>query len=164
MTAHILNIEDVSLQKWSHGDRFAFETAWVGLKLGSRKLGFNVTVVPPGKRAFPYHAHHGNEEMFFVLEGRGSIRIGGSTRAIRPGDFISLPPGRESAHQIINDSSSTLRYLAVSTMETPEVVEYPDSRKLGVLAGAPAGRSPTEDSIRHFTRMSDGVDYWEGEK
>jgi uncharacterized cupin superfamily protein len=123
-----------------------------------------VTVVAPGKRAFPYHSHHVNEEMFFVLEGRGSIRIGRSSHKIREGDFISLPPGPKSAHQIVNDSREPLRYLAVSTMETPEVAEYPDSGKLGVFTGAPPGRRPTKSSIRHFSRARDRVDYWEGEK
>ena len=164
MKSQILNIEKVSFQKLSHGDRYQAEFGAVGVILGSRKLGFNVTVVPPGKRAFPYHAHYANEEMFFVLEGEGSVRIGEASHRIRKGDFISLPPGRESAHQIFNDSDAPLRYIAVSTMESPEVAEYPESGKLGVFTGAPPGRPSSGDSIRHFTRIGDGVEYWEGEK
>jgi uncharacterized cupin superfamily protein len=163
MKSRILNLENVPFQPRSHGQRFEARIAPVGAELQSRKLGFNVTVIPPGKRAFPYHAHHGNEEMFFILEGEGSIRIDGATHRIRQGDFISLPPGRESAHQIVNDSQAPLRYLAVSTMEVPEVVEYPDSGKLGVTAGTPGGRPVAAGSIRHFTRLADGVDYWDGE-
>jgi uncharacterized cupin superfamily protein len=164
MKPPILNIEKLSFQKWAHGEKAEFEVAWAAGALGSKKLGFNVTVVPPGKSAFPFHAHHGIEEMFFVLEGEGRIRIGTGSYRIRQGDFISLPPGRESAHQILNDSKGVLRYLAVSTMETPEVVEYPDSGKLGVMTGSPPGRPPSEGSIRHFARVKDGVDYWDGEK
>jgi uncharacterized cupin superfamily protein len=163
MKPQILNLEKVAFVKRSHGETFECQIAPVGGELDSKKLGFNVTVVPPGRKPFPYHAHRGNEEMFFVLEGEGSIRIAGETHKIRKGDFISLPPGRESAHQIINDSKAPLRYLAVSTMILPEVVEYPDSGKLGVIAGAHGGRPATEESIRHFTRTKDGVDYWEGE-
>jgi len=114
-------------------------------------------------RAFPYHAHRANEEMFFILDGEGSIRIADTIHKLRKGDFISLPPGPESAHQIVNDSSAPLRYLAVSTMDLPEVVEYPDSGKLGVMAGSQEGPQASSDSIRHFTRVKDGVDYWEGE-
>jgi len=164
MKSRIVNLESVSFQRRSHGETFECQMAPVGAALDSKKLGFNVTVIPPGKRAFPYHAHRGNEEMFFILEGEGSIRIAGAVHTIRKGDFISLPPGRDSAHQIVNDSKSPLRYLAVSTMDLPEVVEYPDSGKLGVTAGSPGGRPASEDSIRHFTRLRDGVDYWEGEK
>lgn len=164
MKSRILNLKKVSFQKWSHGDGYRARIGWVGAALGSRKLGFNVTVIPPGKSAFPYHLHHANEEMFFVLEGLGSIRIGGVLHRIRTGDFISLPPGREFAHQIVNNSTRPLRYLAVSTMESPEIAEYPDSGKLGVFAGAPPGRPASRGSIRHFTRVTDKVGYWEGEK
>ena len=163
MKPPIINVENVAFVKRSQGERFEAQIAPVGAELQSKKLGFNVTVISPGKRAFPYHAHRGNEEMFLVLEGEGSVRISGSTHKIRNGDFISLPPGRDSAHQIINDSTAPLRYLAVSTMESPEVVEYPDSGKLGVMAGGHGGRPAVPDSVRHFTRVSDGVDYWDGE-
>lgn len=164
MKSRILNLENVEFQDRSQGEKFECRIAAVGAELDSKKLGFNVTVVPPGKRAFPYHAHRANEEMFFILEGEGSMRIDGATHKIRKGDFISLPPGRNSAHQIHNDSRAPLRYLAVSTMELPEVVEYPDSGKLGVSAGTLGGRPASPDSIRHFTRLKDGVDYWDGEE
>jgi uncharacterized cupin superfamily protein len=39
----------------------------IGRRLGAQKLGYNLTVVPPGKRAFPFHNHHINEEMFVVV-------------------------------------------------------------------------------------------------
>ena len=163
MRSRILNLRRLRFQRWSHGDRHEFHVGWAGVALGSKKLGFNVTVVPPGKRAWPYHLHHVNEEMYFVLEGRGSIRIGKSRHRIRKGDLISLPPGRGSAHQIVNDSKAPLRYLAVSTMEAPDVAEYPDSGKLGIFAGTPPGRRPTKGALRHWTRVGDGVDFWEGE-
>ena len=161
--SRIMNLENATWIQREQGDSFAAEIAPVGAQLESRKIGFNVTVIPPGKKAFPYHAHRGNEEMFFILEGEGSVRINGETHRIRKGDFISLPPGRDSAHQIINDSQAPLRYLAVSTMDVPEVVEYPDTGKLGVFAGTLGGRLPLPDTIRHFANVKDGVDYWEGE-
>ncbi|MFQ5766400.1 MAG: cupin domain-containing protein [Acidobacteriota bacterium] len=163
MKSRILNIDEAPYQEWSHGERYRARISWIGQQLDSRKLGFNVASVPPGKCVFPFHAHRGHEELFFILEGEGSIRIGEKVHSIRQGDFISLPPGRASAHQIINDSKAALRYLAVSTMESPEVVEYPESGKLGVFAGKPPGKAPSDDSLRHFARTGDGVGYWDGE-
>jgi uncharacterized cupin superfamily protein len=163
MSSRIVHIGDVPLVRREHGAAFAFEIAAAGAAAGSRKLGFNVTTVPPGKKPFPYHAHRANEEMFFILEGEGSIRIDGRTHRIRAGDFVSLPPGPESAHQIVNDSAAPLRYLAVSTMELPEVVEYPDSGKLGVQAGTHGGRPAGPETLRHFARVKDGVEYYDGE-
>jgi uncharacterized cupin superfamily protein len=55
-----------------------------------------------------------------------------------------------------------LKYLAVSTMQTPEVVEYPDSGKLACLSRQtqPDG---TPRMVRHIARPGDAVDYWDGE-
>jgi len=163
MKPRIVNLENVAFLSRSHGDTFEAQIAPVGAQLDSKMIGFNVTVIPPGKKAFPYHAHRGNEEMFFILEGEGSARIDGAVHRIRKGDFISLPPGRDSAHQIINDSKAPLRYLAVSTMLVPELVEYPDSGKIMASAGTLGSRSATPETIRHITRAKDAVDYWEGE-
>jgi uncharacterized cupin superfamily protein len=163
MKSRIMNLEDVTPMSRTHEDKYEAQIAPVGAAIDSKMIGFNVTVIAPGKKAFPYHAHRGNEEMFFILEGEGSIRLADGTHKIRKGDFISLPPGRDSAHQIINDSKAPLKYLAVSTMLSPEVVEYPDSQKVGVLAGTGGGRPPGPDSLRHFTRLKDAVDYWDGE-
>src|SRR5215475_6432998 len=89
----------------------------VSSRIGAQKLGYNVTAVPPGRRAFPLHNHRVNEEMFFILEGTGEVRIGDAIHPIRQGDFIACPPGGpELAHQIINTGTSELKYLAVSTM------------------------------------------------
>jgi uncharacterized cupin superfamily protein len=163
MTSRIVNLENVPLLTISHGEKYESTFAPVGAHIESQHLGFNVTIVPPGKRSFPYHAHRGNEEMFFILEGEGSVRINGETHKIRKGDFISLPPGKDSAHQIVNDSAAPLRYLAVSTMQTPELVEYPDSGKIVASFGKGGGRPPTPDSVRHISRVKDAVDYWDGE-
>jgi uncharacterized cupin superfamily protein len=141
--------------KGAAADRFEARIASVGMAVGAQKLGYNVTAVPPGKRAFPFHCHRVNEEMFFVLEGEGEIRIGDSKHPIRKGDFIACPPGGpETAHQIINTGTTELRYLAVSTKMYPEIAEYPDSKKFGVLG---------DHGFRFLGRAEQSIDYWEGE-
>jgi uncharacterized cupin superfamily protein len=163
MTSHILNIEDIEYHDWGHGDKYQARIAWVGTTMASSKLGFNVTEIPPGKRAFPCHSHAANEELFFILAGQGEIRIGDDKHDIRQGDFISFPPGRATPHQIINNSAAALRFIAISTMIVPEVTEYPDSGKYGVFAGSPTARQVTEDTIRKIYPMDGDVSYWEGE-
>ena len=126
----------------------------IGMVLESRKLGYNIIVVPAGKRAFPFHNHHVNEEMFFVLEGEGEVRIGSETSPIKKGDFICCPAGgKELAHQIVNTSQSELRYLAVSSKQSPEIAEYPDSAKFGVLEG----------DFRFLGKLDQSLGYWDGE-
>jgi uncharacterized cupin superfamily protein len=131
--------------------------------VGAQKLGCSLTVVPPGRRAFPFHSHRANEEMFFILEGRGEVRIGAERHAIRSGDVIACPPGgAETAHQIINTGTAELRYLAISTKLTPEIAEYPDSQKFGVLAEFP-GEGGAPQFFRYLGRANGSLDYYDGE-
>lgn len=143
---------------------FDAKTAFVSPRLGAQKLGYNVTVVPPGKAAFPFHSHRANEELFFILQGTGVARIGAETFPIRAGDFIACPPGGpETAHQIRNTGDEELRYISISTMIYPEVAEYPDSGKFGVYARGLAPTPAPPKDFRYVGRESLAVGYWEGE-
>jgi uncharacterized cupin superfamily protein len=153
----VVNLDELQLEQGSQGDKFAWSSARIGARLGARDLGYSYDVVPPGKRSCPFHSHHGEEEMFFIVRGKGTLRYGSETRPIRAGDVICCPTGgAETAHQIVNDSDAELAYLSVSTMCPAEVCEYPDSGKVGAY-----GRSETR--LRHMTEASANVDYWKGE-
>ena len=165
MNPPILNIAALEYRQWGNGKGFEARLGAIGAKLGAQKLGYNLTVVPPGKRAFPLHSHHANEEMFFVVEGEGELRVGEARYPIRSGDVIACPPGGpETAHQIINTSrSAELKYLAVGTRISPEVTEYPDSRKFGVLRELTAGPGGKPQLWRFLGRAPASLDYWDGE-
>ncbi|TKB24656.1 cupin domain-containing protein [Desulfopila sp. IMCC35006] len=172
MTKPIINIDDVELKprppafapSGSSAERYDAKMGYIGPRLGARQLGYNITAVPPGKRAFPFHNHRVNEEMFYVLQGTGQIRIGLNIYPIRPGDVIACPAGgKETAHQIINTGAEELRYLAVSTRLSPEIAEYPDSGKFGVLAEFPAGSAGQPQRFMFVGREGESLDYWEGE-
>ena len=60
----IINVADVPLNKSGHGERFAVATGEIGDALGLQSLGCMLHVVPPGKTAFPFHRHHGCDEIF----------------------------------------------------------------------------------------------------
>lgn len=166
MSDHILNIDDIEYQAWEHGDRFEAKLGAISTRIGAQKLGYNLTVLAPGKRAFPFHSHRVNEEMFFILEGAGEIRIGTESFPVREGDVIACPPGGpDTAHQLINTSDKEeMKYLAVGTAESPEIAEYPDSEKVGVLARFPAQGDGKPTVMRYIIRaQADMTDYWEGE-
>jgi len=172
MTKPIINIADVELEprppafapSGSAAERFDAKMGFIGPRIGAQKLGYNITAVPPGKRPFPFHNHRVNEEMVFVLQGAGEIRIGENTYPIRAGDVIACPAGgKETAHQIVNSGAEELRYLAVSTKLSPEIVEYPDSGKFGILAELPAGSDGKPQRFVFVGRESGSLDYWEGE-
>ena len=172
MKRPILNIADVELEPrpaWfaatgAASERYDARMGSIASRLGAQRLGYTLTAVPPGKRAFPFHNHRVNEEMFFILEGTGEVRIGDAVHPIRAGDVIACPPGgRETAHQIVNTATVELKYLAVSTRQYPEIAEYPDSGKFGVLADFPAGPDGQPRTFRFIGREHLVVDYWEGE-
>lgn len=138
--------------------RFEASTARLSSGLGLTKLGCNVTVVPAGKVAYPFHSHRANDELFLILSGTGELRLGAARHAVVEGDLIGCPAGDAgTAHQLINTGESELRYLAVSSSIEPEVCEYPDSRKVGAYCGK------GDDGFYHLTRSADAVDYWAGE-
>lgn len=161
---HIINVDELQFEKVAHGEKFEAQDGDIGRRIGAKQLGYSLIVVPPGKRAYPFHCHHVNEEAFFILEGRGIVRIGDQEHPIRRGDFIAAPPGgKETAHQIINTSSAELRYLALSTNHGSEIVEYPDSSKVGIAVERAPGEEPRKLTIQWRGRLGPILDYWDGE-
>ncbi len=55
------------------------------------------------------HYHKASEEFYFILEGEGTMEIGGELSKVTTGDAILIPAG--SWHQITADSSKGLRFL-----------------------------------------------------
>jgi mannose-6-phosphate isomerase-like protein (cupin superfamily) len=64
--------------------------------------------LPPGTATTP-HYHPVTEEIYYILEGVGRMRIGSDQRSVGPGDAIAIPPGEE--HQITNTGDTVLRFL-----------------------------------------------------
>jgi uncharacterized cupin superfamily protein len=158
--ARVINIDELELEHFSAvGGKFESDCVRIGARLGAKDLGYSYDVVQPGRISCPFHSHRGEEEMFFIVKGEGTLRYGSERRKVRAGDFICCPVGGpETAHQIVNDSDAELAYISVSTMMPAEVCEYPDSGKVGAFGGS------GESRLRHLTEMSSGVDYWKGEE
>jgi uncharacterized cupin superfamily protein len=156
----IVNIDDVPLMDRANGEKFAVKWGRVGLLVGLTGLGCAVHVVPPGKRAFPFHRHHVADEMFFILSGTGEYRVGDKTYPLRGGDFVGAPAGGE-AHQIINTGKEDLRYLGFSTIGSVDLVDYPDSGKIAVAAGVKNADFKTATYAKVGRMQS--ADYYDGE-
>lgn len=172
MKKSIVNIHEADLRprppqftpKGSAAEAFEVKTAQLSDLLGAQKLGYNISSVPPGKAAYPFHSHRVNEEMFLVLAGSGEVRIGEATYPIREGDLIACPPGGpETAHQIRNSGDTELRFLAVSTQLSPEICDYPDSRKFGVYALLPQEGGMAPGRFYFMGRHNMTLDYWADE-
>ncbi len=130
----VVNIADVPLMDRGNGKNFVAKWGRAGPLVGLTGLGCAVHVVPPGKRAFPFHRHHVADELFFVVSGTGEYRFGDEKFPVRAGDIVGAPAGAK-AHQLINTGKEDLRYLGISTIGGVDVVDYPDSGKVGIGAG-----------------------------
>lgn len=163
-TALIRNFREVEMKTATRaplydGERYA---GVMGPRIGgaaARKLGCAYDIVPPGKQSCPYHFHYAQEEMFIILEGSGTLRVAGERLPVRAGDVIDIPPGPEYPHHLINTSGAPLVYLSISTQETPEVCEYPDSGKYAAYTDV---EGPLLKGGRMHRADSD-LDYWDGE-
>ena len=71
-----------------------------------------IVVLQPGE-APPLHVHHDTEQIFYVLEGTGSLQIGETDERypVQPGDVVRIPP--HALHRIFCMGTQPLRYLCV---------------------------------------------------
>ena len=61
----------------------------------------------PAGRSTQRHYHRESEEIYFLLEGEGTLELHGESRHVAPGDAILIPPG--AWHEI--SALSDLRFL-----------------------------------------------------
>ena len=54
--------------------------------------------------------HNNHEEIFFIINGTGKIKIGNEEARLRDGDIIYIP--ENTTHSIINDGEEMLKFLA----------------------------------------------------
>ena len=156
----LMNLDEVQFDDVEDNGLFTSRRGKISDHIGARKLGYNLTVLPPGKAQCPFHNHHAEEEMFLILEGEGELRFGTERYPIRQHDVIACPPGGpEVAHQIINTGTAPLRYLALSCLAEVETCEYPDSGKILIVAGPRGARE-----VRKIFRAESSVDYYDREK
>jgi len=55
------------------------------------------------------HRHVKTEEIYYILEGQGVMRLGDESREVGAGDAIAIPP--EAVHQITNTGTTVLKFL-----------------------------------------------------
>ncbi len=64
--------------------------------------------LPAGAATTP-HYHERTEEIYYILQGAGQMRLGEESRNVAAGDAVAIPPG--AVHQIANTGSGTLKFL-----------------------------------------------------
>jgi quercetin dioxygenase-like cupin family protein len=103
---------------------------------GAAKGGLGVfeLTLPPGAMVPPAHSHTNNEECVYVLEGTLRYSVDAETRDLKPGDWMSTPPG--AVHAFMNPGDVTARALVMLTPDIGAVyfrevaAAVPDKAKL----------------------------------
>ena len=143
---------------------FTWRRARLGRQAGSEALGASLFELPPGASSFPLHVHHANEEMIVVLAGRPTLRSIDGERELEPGELVACPAGRRGAHRDDNRTGEPVRFMVVSTMNAPEVNEYPDSGKIWVRDYAPGGVPGDRSELDAVVPAEPTVHYLDGER
>jgi uncharacterized cupin superfamily protein len=157
----VINLADVPLLDRGNGKQFAVKWGRASPALGLQGLGCAVHVVPPGKKAFPFHRHHVMDELFYIVSGQGQYRWGDETLPLRAGDLVAAPAGTK-AHQILNTGDQDLCYLGISSVGGVDIVDYPDSGKVAMAAGIKNADFKTA-TYAGIGRMQ-MADYYDGEE
>jgi uncharacterized cupin superfamily protein len=144
--ADVEEVEDLEEEHWGQ----AYKVLTPSMRPRGGRLGVNVTRVPPGRSSCPFHSHQREDEVFYVMSGRGVLRYGETVRELRAGDCVSCPAGTGIAHQLANPFDEDFMFMAIGLHDPEEVCVYPDSGKVMVRALGRVG-------------WLKSVDYMEGE-
>ena len=115
------------------GDTSEITMTMLGRAAGLSRVGVNLGRVSPGKEAFVYHRHHGEEEWIYILEGKALSDIEGEIEEVSVGDFIAYPEG--VAHNLKNVGDTDLVYLMGGEQTPVEVVDFPKHKIRLMRAG-----------------------------
>jgi uncharacterized cupin superfamily protein len=97
------------------------------------QIGATVYQLEPGDFVV-YHFHNASEELLIVLRGRPTLRTPSGERELEEGEVVHFPVGPDGAHGVTNESDDPVRYVMVSSLNLPEVAEYPDLGKITAQA------------------------------
>jgi uncharacterized cupin superfamily protein len=151
------NLNDLEFDDVRTGrEEFECRRARLGPQTGVTRVGASLWELPPGKAAYPYHFHLTEDEIVILLEGTLSLRTPDGWRDMEQGEVAGFPVGEAGAHQVVNRTDSTVRFLAVSNSGMPEVVVQVDGNKIGAFE-----RRADGGGLREWYRRGDAVPYFE---
>jgi uncharacterized cupin superfamily protein len=113
-------------------------------------LGGSIWEFKPGQPEYVYHYHHGSDELLIVLKGEPMLRTNAGERRLREGEVVPLSRGPEGARAVSNPTDSVVRILMLSSNADPDVAEYPETGKIGII---------TDGETWEFFRRGDAADH-----
>ena len=118
--AYELKRQHISLALGGRKDRGVWD--------GGHPFDIERSILPPGKKNFPYHSHAAQWEHYIFVSGSGRFLDGEKIwHPVNAGDHIICPPGE--AHLLENDSASELVYYVIADHHPAEITSYPNTGK-----------------------------------
>ncbi len=120
------------------------EVRALGHFAGAVAAGLNHVTLRADADGAPAHCHALEEELFYVLQGSGTLTLGADDEhPVRPGDVFARPPSTGVAHRI-SAGEPGLTYLIYGTRVAGDSVYYPHAGKvrlrgLGITLDASPG-------------------------
>lgn len=154
-TYHDVNLNEIYDPKGKHKQTFGFQKSDVVSPYisGEGKLNINFYTLQPGKSNYPYHQHTGREEAFYIISGTATLKTPKGDIIVSEGDVISIPPNENGAHMLTNHSNEPLHYLDIDTVSPSDVIIYPNSGNVRIMAGR----------MQKSFKMDSEVNYLDGE-
>jgi len=75
------------------------------------KVRLCARITIPAGGSIGHHVHRGEDELYYILSGRGMVRDGGEVRDVLPGSAILTRSGE--GHELMNAGTEELVLLAV---------------------------------------------------
>ena len=90
-----------------------------------------------------------------MIRGTPTLRTAEGEQELAEGDVACFLRGASGAHQIVNRTEEPVRVLMLSTLLSPDLIEYLDSGKIAA----------TDANGKRLFRMRRGepAEYWDGE-
>lgn len=82
----------------------------------TQRAQLDLYCLEPGQDQKP-HAHDDQDKIYFVLEGRGRVVLGGASETLEAGEAIVAPAG--ATHGIANEGTGRLTVLVVVSPPPP---------------------------------------------
>lgn len=146
--ANVVALADVAHDE-RRSETIARQRRDLGRAAGSVASGLKHVVVAPGMLGALPHSHSAEEELFYVLDGAGTLELGDERHAVRAGHVVARPPGTGVAHAF-RGGREGLTLLAYGTRDPNDICFYPRSGNV-FLRGVGVVFRPER------------VEYWDGE-
>ena len=155
---NIIDVNNVELENWSIGDAYSGKSTEIAQRFKSEKLGFHIEILSPKKFSCPYHYHELEEELFFIIEGSGTLRQNNEYQKVSAGDLIFFGLGENYSHQFYNHTAKDFKFIAISNRDNSDIAIYPDSQKINIRNTRKIFQM--KNSVPYITDEENPSQYW----